>query len=102
MTLEMKKILFALTLLTLCSCGTNKIHESQGGCEYEWLSGSIGLPLSYNGVFEWGNLRDFILKNWDPKNRAEARLKRIIIKDYRIEYMDFWKFEGIGMHILPE
>lgn len=56
----------------------------------------------YNGVFEWGNLRDFILKNWDPRNRAEARLKRIIIKDYRIEYMDFWKFEGIGMHILPE
>ena len=28
MTLEMKKTLFALTLLTLCSCGTNKIHES--------------------------------------------------------------------------
>lgn len=55
----------------------------------------------YHNVFEWGDLQTFLQNNWSSKNRAYAELIRIIIKDYRIDYIDKWKFEDIDIPIVP-
>ena len=56
----------------------------------------------YNSVFEWEDLQTFLLRNWSSKNRAYAELIRIIIIDYKIEYIDICKFEDINIPIVPK
>ena len=72
--------------------GIEKIHciESQKARKY------------YDSVFEWGDLLTFLRKNWSTKNMAYAELTRIIIKDYKIKYIDKWYFENIDMPIITK
>ena len=54
----------------------------------------------YDCVFEWGDLENFLLNNWSSKNRAYAKLIRIIMEDYKIKYIDKWEYEDIDMPVI--